>query len=71
MSSPIEIRKRLEIVMGGRGTTAKLSRATGVTQQQFRKIWSSKSGLPEWLVIITEFLEQVPQEDWPQRWRAL
>ena len=65
---PDDIRQRLEDVLGGRGTTASLAKAVGLSQQQFRKIWTGKSGLPVWLIAITELLERVERKDWPVRW---
>lgn len=65
---PADIRRRLENVLDGRGTTASLAAAVGLSQQQFRKIWAGKSGLPEWLVAITELLERVERQNWPPRW---
>jgi hypothetical protein len=63
------LEKRFEKLLGGHGSTARLSRAIGTSQPQLHRIWAAKSGLPEWLVAIVEQLEAMPEERWPERWK--
>jgi hypothetical protein len=52
-------------LLGGYGSTSRLSRALGTSQQHLYKIWR---GLPEYLVALAELLEALPKEQWPERW---
>lgn len=62
------LEERYQALLGGYGTTTRLSRALGTSRQQLHKVWTAKSGLPEYLLAIAELLEVLPEDQWPERW---
>lgn len=63
------LQSRFEAILGGHGATAKLARATGRVQSGLHRVWAGSRPVPPELLAIVEFLEVVPQDQWPERWR--
>jgi hypothetical protein len=64
-----ELEARFEALLGGHGTTARLARALGRSQSGLHRIWAAKRAIPDELVALAEFLEAMPKDQWPARWR--
>jgi hypothetical protein len=63
------LEERFKALLGGYGTTARLSRATGIHQSHLHRIWAGLRPIPDMLFVVVEFLEALPPEQWPARWR--
>jgi hypothetical protein len=64
-----ELEARYRAVLGGHGATVRLARALGKTPVHLYRYWRGERRAPQYMVAFVEFLEQVPKESWPERWR--
>ena len=65
-----DIRTKIKSLLGGHGAQRKLANATGLSDEHVSRIMRGEYEAPEYLVALVEFLEAVPQKDWPKRWRG-
>jgi lambda repressor-like predicted transcriptional regulator len=59
---------RVERLLGGHGSTARMARALGRHPSHLHRIFSGKRPVPNDLMAIVELLEVTPREKWPERW---
>ena len=61
---------RFTSVLDGWGAKARLARAIGYRREHIGKILNGDEPVPEHLEALLEFLEVVPPEQWPERWKS-
>jgi hypothetical protein len=64
------LERRFEKLLGGHGTTARLARAMDQNQSHLHRIWAGRRPVPEYLLVVAEFLETTHPDQWPERWQA-
>jgi lambda repressor-like predicted transcriptional regulator len=51
------------------GSQARIARAFRLSPEQVSRIATGKCPVPDYMQIAVEFLETVPPQHWPERWR--
>jgi hypothetical protein len=51
------------------GSQARVARAFRLSDEQVSRIATGKCPVPAYMEIAVEFLETVPAQHWPERWR--
>lgn len=57
--------KRFEMILGERGARAKVSRILGYSREHVGKVFNGHLPMPDTWVVVLEFLEKVPPDEWP------
>jgi transcriptional regulator with XRE-family HTH domain len=47
----------------------RIADALNLSKEQVSRIARGRSPVPKYMEALAEFLERVPPEDWPERWR--
>lgn len=65
-----DVAMRFETVLGGRGTRAKLARMLGYRREHVGKVLNGHEPIPQAWIVVLEFLERVPPDEWPEPVKA-
>lgn len=47
----------------------RIANALGLSKEQVSRIARGRSPVPEYMTALAEFLESIPPQDWPGRWK--
>lgn len=65
----MEKARALVVLVRCAGSQRKLAEIVGVSEEHVSRWMKGKYPIPEWVPALSETMERLPPEQWPDRWR--